>query len=327
MGATLPTQYDHPNRMNGSQSNDNSIVLAEKGNEETKPLRHRPFGVTSRDEKRQRRTGSKKAQRADRKVAAMRQEMLAASIEKLCEHIRDELAMPNAESRSGVQRTMHEIGKWTKKLLAQPGLLHGREGHRISSKGLAALKLVGGHSAERDYRKGRIDAKLVFHHFAALRAANEEIRLLYNPGKKLPSKKSRRTRNKRRAVTAKPLLIDIGSNRSPESTLSGIHQYLSRYCKRPPPNQLEELEDHLSRLLGCRNVTRKRQTGGRVPVGKNEKHQSLSAMMLDAAYSAVYEFLAENANVNLTNGDSFFAKRRQYHLSRARRKGEEHHTT
>ena len=48
-------------------------------------------------------------------------------------------------------------------------------------------------------------------------------------------------------------------------------------------------------------------------------------MMIDAVYAAVYEFLTSYADGNANK--TFFAKRRQYHLSRARRKGEEHHTS
>lgn len=163
---------------------------------------------------------------------------------------------------------------------------------------------------------------MVFHQLDSLQSANQEIRKLCNPGKK--AHKSHRKRGHGQILTARPLLLDVGGNRPFDDALLDIQRYVRQYCKRPPLQQLEELEDRLTRLLGGRHVTRKRQAVGRVPVGKNEKHQSLSGMMIDASYAAAYEFLDKNGDVNLTNR-GFFARRRLYHLSRARCKGEEHH--
>ena len=273
------------------------------------------FGVTPRCEKRRRRAQAKKTQRADRKIMAKRQENLTIAIKQLSDWIRVQQLAPTADSRSGVEKAMHEIGKWVRKL--DPSMLHS---DRLSTKSRVSLSLVSGHQAARDYHRGRIDVYLILHQLDALELASEEVRQLYNPGKKQKPRKRRRGQ----PVVAKALNLDVGGKRTADETLSDILRYVSRYCKRPPSSEQKHLEDQLGRLLGCRTVTKKRLANGTLQVGNSEEHQSLSGMMVDVVYAAVYEFLDKHADVALTNED-FFASRRRYHLSRAHRTGEEHH--
>ena len=160
--------------MEVSESTDNTTTTNTHSHGKAQHTPHRPFGVTSRDQKRERRTLAKKAQRADRKVTANRQKSLALSIERLFDHIQDERSKPTADSRAGVQKEMRVIGKCCKKLMIFSTTDNGQQetnNIRITPKSKEALKLVSGHRAAVNYRKGRTDAELLFHHFVAIRNA------------------------------------------------------------------------------------------------------------------------------------------------------------